>query len=136
MLRALSTLESFYVDHEINITTVTDLKGSVNALLLQKAIETVVMSHPLLSSEVLQTEESYAFSQRASFDDKLKVIGEVDKDRRKQIIQSELNKPLGNNSLVRFTLLLEARIGILKSQEITLITTTHHAVSDGVSSIC
>gem|GEM_PF-5502981 len=63
------------------------------------------------------------------------MIGNLNKDKRKQIILSELNKPLTKKSLVRFTLLLEERIGIIKNQTISLITTTHHAVSDGISCV-
>jgi hypothetical protein len=135
MLRNLSTLESFYIDNEINIVTVSDLTGSINALILQKAINTVLMMHPLLSSEVLESEQGYYFSTRAMVDDKLKMIGEVDKDARKQIILDELNKPLEKNSLTRFILLLEERVGLLKSQDISLVMTTHHAVSDGISCV-
>lgn len=135
MLRVLSNLESFYVDHEIAIVTVSDLQGTVNPLLLQKAIETVVMMHPLLSSEIHQTDDGYTFTKRTEFNDKLTVIGEVDKEKRKQIILSELNKPVANNSLIRCILMLEERVGIIKSQSISLLTSTHHAVSDGVSSV-
>jgi hypothetical protein len=135
MLRNLSTLESFYIDNDITIVTVSDLTGSINALILQKAIDMVIKMHPLLSSEVLESEQGYYFSTRATIDDKLKMLGEVNKDTRKQIILDELNRPLSRHSLARFTLLLEERIGILKSQNISLIMTTHHAVSDGMSCI-
>jgi NRPS condensation-like uncharacterized protein len=135
MLRTLSNLESFYVDKEISIVTVSDLTGTINPLILQKAVEAVVTMHPLLFSEIQKSEQEYFFFERTDFNDKLTVIGEVNKDKRKEIILSELNKPLSNNSLIRFTLLLENRIGILKSQAITFITTTHHAVSDGISCI-
>ena len=135
MLRALSTLESFYIDHDINIVTVTDLEGTVNPLILQKAITIVLQMHPLLSSEIQQADTGYYFSTRETVDDEVTVIGAVNKDKRKQIILSELNKPLTKMSMVRFTLLLEQRIGIIKSQNITLLTTTQHAVSDGISCI-
>jgi hypothetical protein len=133
MLRSLSSLESFFVDHDIAIVTVSDLQGTVNALILQKAIDMVVTMHPLLSSEVLQSDEGYYFSKRETVDDQLTVLGEIDKDARKQIILTELNTPLGKNSLIRCTLLLEERIGFIKPQNISFITNTHHAVSDGIS---
>jgi hypothetical protein len=133
MLRVLSTLESFYVDQDITIVTVSDLEGTINALILQKAIAAVVMMHPLLSSEVQQSDDGYYFSKRETYDDELVVIGEVDKDKRKHIILSELNEPLTKNNLIHCILLLEERVGIIKSQKISFITTTHHAVSDGIS---
>ena len=133
MLRSLSSLESFFVDHDITIVTVSDLQGTVNALVLQKAIDMVVMMHPLLSSEVLQSDEGYYFSKREAIDDQLTVLGEIDKDARKQIMLTELNTPLDKKSLIRCTLLLEERIGFIKPQNISFITNTHHAVSDGIS---
>ncbi len=135
MLRSLSTLESFYVDQAVTIITVSDLEGIVNSLTLQKAIDAVVMMHPLLSSEILQSDEGYSFSKRENSEDKLTTLGQIDKDKRKEFILSELNSPLTKTSLIRFTLLLEERIGIIKSQHISLVTTTHHAVSDGMSCV-
>lgn len=133
MLRALSPLESFYIDQDITIVTVSDLKGKINPLLLQQAIKSVVSMHPLLCSEVQSTEAGYVFIKRETFDDQCIIIGEVTKDKRKQMIVTELNKPLPNSNLIRFTLLLEARVGIIQPQQISLLMTTHHAVSDGIS---
>ena len=135
MLRALSDLESFYIEKEITIVTVADLEGTVNPLILQKAIAAVVKSHPLLSSEVRSTPEGDCFYQRASCDDKMIVLGAVDKEKQKHMIVSELNQPLSKTSLFRFTLLLEEKVGIIKSQKITLISTIHHSVSDGICCI-
>jgi NRPS condensation-like uncharacterized protein len=135
MLRNLSALESFYVTNNINIVTICDLTGTVNPLILKKAIQLVVMSHPLLSSSIITEDDQMCFAKRDSFNDKMVCIGQVDKFLKKEIILTELNKPLETSSLVRFTLLLERKIGIIASQAISLIITTHHAVSDGLSCV-
>jgi len=135
MLRTLSTLESFYIDHDITIVTVSDLKGKINPLILQEAINAVVNMHPLLCSEVQQSPEGYFFAKRETVEDQCTILGEISKDKRKEIVLAELNNPLPKNNLIRFTLLLEERIGIIQPQHISLLMTTQHAVSDGISCI-
>ena len=135
MLRTLSILETFYINQDITIVTISDLKGKINPLTLQEAIKSVVSSHPLLCSEVQETEDGYHFVKRESFNDQCIIHGEISKDKRKEMILAELNTPLPKTNLIRFTLLLEERIGIIEPQHISLIMTTHHAVSDGMSCI-
>lgn len=125
-MRALSDIESFYVEIDISIVTSSHIQGSVSIEILRKALHLVVMRHPLLTARIIKKSKSLYFENIPEFEVPFKIY---ENTKIHAIEQEVLNVPLDIESgLIRVNLLLSPNKAVL-------ITKFHHAIGDGLSSI-
>jgi NRPS condensation-like uncharacterized protein len=115
-----------------NIVTITRIKGEIREEILQQALAAIQSIHPLLKSRIVGTLEHLEFTNEGTGKIPLSVISHRQNDDWKNVVREELNKTIdSSNVLLRCTLIYqESEINISY-----LITTIHHAISDGLSSI-
>ena len=116
-----------------NIVVVSRIKGNLTIDILSQAIELVQEHHSILNCRIIESPENLYFDK---LKDKpkipIKVINSHTDNPWQGIVQQELNTKIDSSKyLLRFAIVYPSR-----EPNITyLITTSHHAASDGLSSI-
>jgi len=115
----------------LNVVTITKVKGYINQDFLKNALATIEQRHPQLQSCISGSIDKLEFSKKANSPLPLKILEHQDSDSWKKVVLNELNQEIDSSkSLFRATLIYQAE------QNFTyLITTIHHAVIDGISSV-
>ncbi len=114
-----------------NVITISQVKGPLDAEQLAQALELLRQRHPRLSSVIVGRLDDLAFQQCADLQIPLRVETITNPEDWKQSVQQELNQPITSTRyLIRVVLVQHPQ-----SQTNHLITTLHHAISDGLSSL-
>ncbi len=116
----------------LNIVIISRIKGDIDEKILRKALNLVQANYPYLDHRIIGGLEHLHFTDKETQNIPLKIVY-FDKNHSLQnIISKELNTPLkSNKSLLRCLLVFNKKNPEIKY----LITTIHHAISDGLSSI-
>jgi NRPS condensation-like uncharacterized protein len=115
-----------------NLVTISRIKGQINTEVLQKSLEIVQYRHPLLNARIIQFRNSYYFQTVGAETINLNIVGIPDVQGWTTIFNQEMNQVIDSSkSLLRVVL-----IYIFNQPSINyLLTTIHHAIADGLSSI-
>ncbi|MBD2040884.1 phthiocerol/phthiodiolone dimycocerosyl transferase family protein [Microcoleus sp. FACHB-672] len=115
-----------------NIVTISRIKGEISEECLRGALDAVQRRHPLLSSRIVGTLDNLEFTSEGTNRIPLRVVLSGNKESWEDIVRKELNESIDSSKV-----LLRCRL-ISKPSENNisyLITTVHHAISDGLSCI-
>ncbi|MEO1401675.1 MAG: condensation domain-containing protein [Cyanobacteria bacterium J06635_1] len=136
LIRALSPIEEGFeacnqIANTLNVVTISKVKGSISKETLEHALKIVEQRHPQLQCCIDGPIGMLGFGKRLEESIPLQVIEAVDSETWQQAALKELNQSLDSSqSLWRITLICHADHNVNH-----LITTTHHAISDGISTI-
>lgn len=136
LIRALSPIEEGFeafnqIASSLNVVTISKVKGSIRKATLEQALKIVEQRHPQLQCCIDGSIGSSSFSKRLETRVPLQVIDAAAADTWEQVALDELNHSLNSRQyLWRITLVCHADHHVSH-----LITTTHHAISDGISTI-
>lgn len=113
-----------------NIITIARIKGKISEELLRKALDEVQRIHPLLSCRIIETPNHLEFTTDGTEKIPLFVVYQSQKESWQNVVREELNKTIDSNKVL-------VRCILYRNSEIDnyLITTIHHAISDGLSSL-
>jgi len=136
-IRILSPMEEGFeafnqIASSLNVVTISQVKGSIFQETLEQALRTVEQRHPQLQYRIDGLTGMLGFSQRCKrASAPLQVIEATDDEAWQQVVQGELNHLLNSSdSLWRVVLVCQPARNVSH-----LITTTHHGISDGLSTI-
>ena len=115
-----------------NIVTISRIKGEIKEEILRQALDAVQSIHPLLSSRIIGTLEHLEFTNHGTGKIPLSVVSQGINDNWEDVVREELNKTMDSSQVLLRCILLYKQSEINASY---LITTVHHAISDGLSSI-
>ncbi|MEB3277790.1 MAG: condensation domain-containing protein [Lyngbya sp.] len=114
-----------------NIVTITRIKGKIREEFLRKSLEAVQRIHPLLNSRIIGTLNSLEFTTDGTEKIPLSIVDSGVNQNWQDVVREELNKTIDSHKvLLRCILYQESGL-----QTSYLITTVHHAISDGLSCI-
>ncbi|MBD2666034.1 alcohol acetyltransferase [Richelia sinica FACHB-800] len=115
-----------------NLVTISRIKGQINSEILQQSLEIVQYHHPLLNARIIHLRNSYYFQTVGTETISLNIVGIPDVQGWTTIFNQEMNQVIDSSrSLLRVVL-----IYIFNQPNINyLLTTVHHAITDGLSSI-
>lgn len=136
LIRILSPLEEGFeslnkISSTFNVVTISKIKGFISKETLEHARKMVEQRHPKLTCCIDGPSGMMGFSKRFKKSVPLQVIETVDHEAWQQVVLHELNQSLNSREhLWRITLIYNADHTISH-----LITTCHHAISDGISTI-
>jgi len=135
--RALSVTEQAMelLSHQhssFNIVTISRIKGEIKEEILRQALDAVQSIHPLLNSRIIGTLEHLEFTNHGTGKIPLSVVSQGINDNWEDVVREELNKSIDSSQVLLRCILLYKQSEINASY---LITTVHHAISDGLSSI-
>lgn len=134
LIRPLSPLEEGFeifnqIASSLNVVTISKVKGSISRQTLENALKIAEQHHPQLQCCIDGPVGQLVFKKRVERSVSLRVIEAVDQETWQQVVLEELNQSLNSSqSLWRTTLICHADHNISH-----LITTVHHAISDGIS---
>ena len=115
-----------------NIVTITRIKGKINQGILRKTLDKIQSLHPLLSSRIVGTLDRLEFTSEGTEKIPLLVVLQGNDEKWQDIVREELNQTIDSSKVLIRCIL------ILRKSEINisyLITTIHHSIADGLSSI-
>jgi Condensation domain len=115
-----------------SIVTISRIKGYICEETLTQALDVIQCRHPRLSSQIIRSNNSFIFENKGTAKIALRVVRQSKTEQWQEVVDEEMNKGIDSSkSLLRVVL-----VHILGKEHITyLITTIHHAIADGLSSI-
>jgi len=135
--RALSVTEqamelSNRQNGSLNIVTISRIKGEIRKEILRQALDAIQSIHPLLNSRIVGTLEHLEFTNQGTGKIPLCVVSQGINDNWQDVVTEELNKTIDSSQVLLRCVLIYKQSEINTSY---LITTVHHAISDGLSCI-
>ena len=115
----------------LNVVTTSKVKGYIGQDSLKNALLFIEQRHPQLQSCISGSINELEFSKRANSPLPLQVLEYQDTASWQKIVLDELNQEINSSeSLFRITAIYQ-----LEKDYTYLITTIHHAIIDGISSV-
>ncbi len=114
----------------LNIVTISRVKGGLKEEIVRQALDLIQTRHPRLKSCIVGALDSLHFKFGAR-KIPLRVVSKQTSEQWQEVVVSELNQPIDSeNGLIRAVL-----ITFPNDKLNYLLTTLHHAISDGLSTI-
>ena len=116
----------------LNIVVISRIKGNLNQEILRQALDLIQFNYSYLNYRIVGTLDNLCFTSEKTCKIPLSIIYSEQNICLKDIISRELNTSLESSKyLLRCLLFLDQQEPDIKY----LITTIHHAISDGLSSV-
>jgi NRPS condensation-like uncharacterized protein len=116
----------------LNIVTISRIKGEIKKEILRQALDAAQSIHPLLNSRIVGTLDHLEFTNHGTAKIPLCVVSQGINDNWQDVVREELNKTIDSSQVLLRCVLIYKQSEINTSY---LITTVHHAISDGLSCI-
>ncbi len=116
----------------LNIVTISRIKGEIRKEILRQALDAIQSIHPLLNSRIVGTLAHLEFTNQGTGKIPLCVVSQGINDNWQDVVTEELNKTIDSSQVLLRCVLIYKQSEINTSY---LITTVHHAISDGLSCI-
>jgi NRPS condensation-like uncharacterized protein len=115
-----------------NLVTISQIKGQVQPEILKQSLDIIQSRHPRLNSRIINFRNSFYFQTEGTEKIRLRIVNKLDCSQWEEVVIAEMNEKIDSSKC----LLRVVAIYFENQPDITyLITTIHHAISDGLSSI-
>ncbi|GAX34615.1 hypothetical protein NIES3585_06160 [Nodularia sp. NIES-3585] len=115
-----------------NIVTTSRIKGPLSAEILRQALDIIQHRHPRLNSRIVRFRNSLRFQTEGTAKIPLHIVEKFDHQQWTEVVKQEMNQAIDSSKCLMRAILVQIKNN---SHENYLITTGHHAVGDGLSSI-
>lgn len=115
-----------------NVVTVMRLTGPINEKIVRQALDLVQRRHPRLNSRIVEAWGSMRFETEGTQQIPLRIVKGVYNQAWQNVVSSELNETIDSSKFLMRAVLIPPESA---EGESYLITTIHHAIVDGLSSI-
>jgi Uncharacterized protein containing a NRPS condensation (elongation) domain len=116
----------------LNIVTISRIKGEIRKEILRQALDAIQSIHPLLNCRIVGTLDRLEFTNHGTGKIPLCVVSQGINDNWQDVVTEEANKTIDSSQVLLRCVLIYKQSEINTSY---LITTVHHAISDGLSCI-
>ena len=115
-----------------NLVTISRIQGNLQETVLRQSLDIIQYRHPVLNSHIINSRNSYYYQSKGTGKLPLQVVNIRESQEWEALVNSEMNQVIDSSKYLLRVVLVK----ILNQQNINyLITTTHHAITDGLSSI-
>jgi NRPS condensation-like uncharacterized protein len=115
-----------------NVVTISRIRGNIQETVLRQALDIIQYRHPALNSHIINSRNSYYYQSKGTGKLPLQVVNIRESQEWEAIVNAEMNQVIDSSKYLLRVVLVK----ILNQQNINyLITTTHHAITDGLSSV-
>ncbi|WP_410172238.1 condensation domain-containing protein, partial [Dolichospermum planctonicum] len=115
-----------------NLVTISRIQGNIQATVLRQSLDIIQYRHPVLNSHIINSENSYYFQSAGTGKLPVRVVNLVEIQEWEAVVNAEINQVIDSSKYLLRVVLVK----VLNQPNINyLITTTHHAITDGLSSI-
>lgn len=114
-----------------NIITISRIKGNLQEQTLQKSLDILRYHHPQLNYCIVHDKNGFYF-QNTTYQISVQVVEKSTVEEWQDVVNLEMNQAIESDKILMRVVLVH----ILNEENISyLITTLHHAIADGLSSI-
>ncbi|MTJ09501.1 MULTISPECIES: condensation domain-containing protein [unclassified Anabaena] len=115
-----------------NLVTISRIKGTIEDTVLKQSLEMIQSRHPALNYHIINFRNSYYFQSAGTGKLPFQLVNIVDIHEWEEVVNAEMNQVIDSSKYLMRVVLVK-----VENQENInyLITTTHHAITDGLSSI-
>ncbi|MBD2293392.1 alcohol acetyltransferase [Anabaena sphaerica FACHB-251] len=115
-----------------NLVTISRINGNLQEAVLRQALDIIQYRHPRLNSRIIHFRNRFHFLTAGTKKIRLQIVHNLDEEQWQEVVNQEMNQAIDSSKCLMRVVLVP-----IKSQpKISyLITTLHHAISDGLSSI-
>jgi hypothetical protein len=115
-----------------NIVTISRIKGNLSADIIRKSLDVIQHRHPQLNSRIINLGNTLRFETTDTTKIPLRVVKKADPQQWQEVVDEEMNQAIDSSKCLMRAVLVH----IHSDNSINyLITTGHHAVGDGLSSM-
>jgi NRPS condensation-like uncharacterized protein len=115
-----------------NVVTISRIRGNIQETVLRQSLNIIQYRHPALNSHIISSRNSYYYQSKGTGKLPLQVVNIRESQEWEAIVNAEMNQVIDSSKYLLRVVLVK----ILNQQNINyLITTTHHAITDGLSSV-
>ena len=115
-----------------NLVTISRIQGNIQETVLRQSLDIIQYRHPVLNAHIINSRNSYYYQSKGTGKLPLQVVNIRESQEWEAIVNTEMNQVIDSSKYLLRVVLVK----ILNQQNINyLITTTHHAITDGLSSI-
>jgi NRPS condensation-like uncharacterized protein len=115
-----------------NLVTISRIKGNFQEAVLRQSLDIIQYRHPRLNSHIVHFRKGFYFQTTGTEKIALRIVNHINEEHWQEVVNEEMNQEIDSSKCLLRVVLLH----ILNEQKISyLITTLHHAISDGLSSI-
>ncbi|UUO17285.1 phthiocerol/phthiodiolone dimycocerosyl transferase family protein [Dolichospermum heterosporum] len=115
-----------------NVVTISRIRGNIQETVLRQSLNIIQYRHPALNSHIINSRNSYYYQSKGTGKLPLQVVNIRESQEWEAIVNAEMNQVIDSSKYLLRVVLVK----ILNQQNINyLITTTHHAITDGLSSV-
>lgn len=115
-----------------NLVTISRIQGHLEETVLRQSLDIIQYRHPALSSHIVNSKNSCYYQSKDTGKLPLEVVNIRESQEWEAVVNAEMNQVIDSSKY----LLRVVFVKIANQQNINyLITTIHHAISDGLSSI-
>jgi NRPS condensation-like uncharacterized protein len=112
-----------------NLVTISRLNKPLKKEILRQAIDITQLRHPRLNSRIVRSRNHLYFQTEGTPRLELRVVNKVSTEQWQEVVHEEMNEIIDSSTgLLRVVL-----VNILSNNLSYLITTAHHAITDGLS---
>ncbi|KZL47760.1 alcohol acetyltransferase [Nodularia spumigena CENA596] len=115
-----------------NIVTISRIKGPLSAEILRQALDIIQRRHPRLNSRIISSRNRLCFQTEGTTKIPVRVVEKFAHEQWQQVVEQEMNQAIDSSKCLMRAVLVHFQS---HSHENYLITTGHHAIGDGLSSI-
>ncbi|WP_413173817.1 phthiocerol/phthiodiolone dimycocerosyl transferase family protein [Anabaena azotica] len=115
-----------------NLVTISRIKGNLQEAVLRQALDIIQYRHPRLNSCIIHFRNNFYFQTAGTNRIGLRIVHDLPEKQWTEIVNQEMNQEIDSSKcLLRVVL-----VHVLDEPNFSyLITTIHHAICDGLSSI-
>jgi NRPS condensation-like uncharacterized protein len=115
-----------------NLVTISRIQGNLQETVLRQSLDIIQYRHPALNSHIINSRNSYYYRSKGTGKLPLQVVNIREGQEWEAVVNAEMNQVIDSSKYLLRVVLVK----ILNQQNINyLITTIHHAITDGLSSI-
>ncbi|MEA5517175.1 phthiocerol/phthiodiolone dimycocerosyl transferase family protein [Nodularia sp. UHCC 0506] len=115
-----------------NIVTISKIKGPLSAEIIRQALDIIQHRHPRLNSRIVRLRNVLYFQTEGTAKIPLRIVRKVLPEQWQEVVKEEMNQSIDSNKYLMRAVLVHIHSN---RHENYLITTGHHAVGDGLSSM-
>jgi NRPS condensation-like uncharacterized protein len=115
-----------------NVVTISRIKGPFSEEIIRQALDLVQCRHPRLNSRIVGALDNLRFETEGTQKIPLRVVNKSHNEQWQEVVLEEMNEKIDSSKV-----LLRAVLVRIASENSTsyLLTTVHHAITDGLSGI-
>jgi HD-GYP domain-containing protein (c-di-GMP phosphodiesterase class II) len=115
-----------------NIVTSSRIVGNLQPEILQRSLDIVQYRHPRLKSRIIHLQNGWYFQTEGTEKITLRIVDKLDIEQWEEVVVAEMNQKIDSGKILWRSVLVQSRIDPNLNY---LVTTLHHAIADGLSSI-